>query len=197
MGSFNLIRGFADGDDYQATERAKLSLKTMMRLGTDFVDSLCDGPLADGTACYWADRGVEKDGTGNFVWKSPKCKRSQKRCKIDDFFAENRVDFIRIKDAIDATPEEEKSDQLKRFSEVIGKALVDPGMLLDYKPGCKQLADAIIAVDSKDYRSLFSQNERESSLLTRVLNQDFYYLPPNPDKGVLVQVNLPNTSTQA
>jgi hypothetical protein len=77
---------------------------------------------------------------------------------------------------------------------VIGQALDDPGMLLDYRSGCKRLADAIIAVDSKAYKSMFSQNVKESTLLTTVLGQAFYYLPASPDSGVLVQLPAPQES---
>jgi hypothetical protein len=97
--------------------------------------------------------------------------------------------FQRIKDAIDALPDERRTGQLAGFSEVIGKATIDPGMLLDYKTGCRRLADAIIAVDSyaSKYGNLFSQNERESGILCDLLGQVFYYLPPNHERGVLIQ----------
>ena len=186
--SFNLIRRFSGDDDFQATERARLSLKSLLRLGVAYIDSFCDGPLADGTKCYWATHCVQKDGSGKYVWKSPKCNRNKKRCRLDDFFIENREEFCRIKHAIDTMPEEQRSKQLSEFSEVIGKALSNPQILLDYSSGCRLLADAIIAVDGKNFRSMFSQNDNESNLLTRVLEQDFYYMPPNPDKGVLVQL---------
>ena len=89
---------------------------------------------------------------------------------------------------LDDLPEDAKSDQLRDFSEVIGLALEDPKSLLDYRQGCKRLADAIIAVDSVTYKNLFSQNITESELLTTVLGQAFYYLPANPDGGILVQL---------
>jgi hypothetical protein len=77
--------------------------------------------------------------------------------------------------------------ELRDFSEVIGRAIEDPRCLLDYQRGCKRLADAIIAVDSLNYRNMFTQNVLESRVLTDVLGQVLYYLPPNPEKGVLVR----------
>lgn len=185
--SFNLLNHYGGGDE-ECTERARLYLQRLMKLGLDFVDKLCDRPLADGTACYWAARGVHKRHDGRLVWQTPVCKRDRKRCRLDEFFLENRDIFMRIKAAIDALPESEKSSQLGAFSEVIGQALEDPGVLLDYRSGCKRLADAIIAVDSRAYRNLFSQNIKESDLLTAVLEQTFYYLPANPVRGVMVKV---------
>jgi hypothetical protein len=185
--SFNLLKAFG-ADDAECTERARLSLRRLMKLGVAFVEQLCDRPLANGTDCYWAKQGVHKRRDGRLVWRTPVCKRSNERCRLDDFFVENKDLFKRIKDAIDALAEDEKSDQLRDFSEVIGQALKDPKMLLDYRPGCKRLADAIIAVDSSAYKSMFSQNVKESELLTTIIGQAFYYLPPNPDRGVLVKL---------
>lgn len=189
--SFNLLKAFG-ADDAECTERARLSLRRLMKLGVAFVEQLCDRPLENGTDCYWARRGVHKRHDGRLVWQSPKCSRDHKRCRLDDFFVEKIDVFRRIKEAIDDLPEDAKSDQLRGFSDVIGLALEDPKMLLDYRPGCKRLADAIIAVDSLAYKNVFSQNIAESELLTAVLGQAFYYLPANPDRGVLVQLDVPN-----
>ncbi len=185
--AFNLLQAYG-ADDSECTERARLSLRRLMKLGVAFVEELCDRPLSNGTDCYWAKRGVHKRNDGQLVWQTPKCDREHKRCRLDDFFVENREVFERIKDSIDALSEETKSKQLLGFSEVIGRALNDPASLLDYRTGCKRLADAIIAVDSLGYKNLFSQNVKESELLTKVLRQTFYYLPPNEKYGVLVTV---------
>ncbi len=185
--SFNLLLKHYGRDEAERTERARLYLRRLMKLGGAFVDEFCDRPLENGTDCYWAKRGVHKRGDGRLVWNSPVCKRTRKKCRLDDFFVENRDLFKRIKAAIDAPSDEDKSDQLQAFSKVIGEALRDPTMLLDYRSGCQRLADAIIAVESCRYKSMFSQNVKESELLTSVLGQAFYYLPPNPKRGVLVQ----------
>ncbi len=189
--SFNLLK--ANGvNDAERTERARLYLRRLMKLGVQFVEDLCDRPLADGTDCYWAKRGVHKRRDGRLTWKTPICKREKKRCRVDEFFNENQSVFKQIKVAIDALPDKVKSIQLRSFSEVIGRALEDPTVLLDYRSGCIRLADAIIAVDSLSHKNMFSQNDAESELLTKILGQDFYYLPPNPDKGVLVQLAIDN-----
>ncbi|MFO7901632.1 MAG: hypothetical protein R6U98_03135 [Pirellulaceae bacterium] len=192
--SFNLLKAFG-ADDAECTERARLSLRRLMKLGVTFVEKSCDRPLANGTDCYWAKRGVHRRRDGRLVWQTPICKRAHKRCRLDDFFVEKRDVFRRIKDAIDKLPEDAKSDQLRDFFEVIGLAMEDPKMLLDYRAGCKRLADGIIAVDSVAYKSVFSQNIKESELLTTVLGQAFYYLPANPERGVLVQLAVPEQAS--
>jgi len=186
--SFNLLRRDFGATDAERTERARLFLRRLMKLGAAFVEGQCDRPLENGTDCYWAKRGVHERRDGRLIWQSPSCKRARKKCRLDDFFTENGELFSQIKSAIDELPDACKSQQLRTFSEVIGEALRDPNILLDYQTGCQRLADAIIAVESSGYRSIFSQNVKESELLSSVLKQAFYYLPPNPEKGVLLQV---------
>ena len=156
-----------------------------MKFGVAFVEERCDQPIENGTNCFWAKKGVHQRKDGRLVWKPPKCQRRLKQCRLDEFFVENKEVFRRIKEAIDGLTEDCRTDQLRAFSTVIGLAMSDPGVLLDYRTGCKRLADAIIAVDSKNYGNMFSQNEKESNVLTKLLGQTFYYLPPNPEKGVL------------
>jgi len=191
--SFNLLCVHYGDNDAECTERAQLSLRRLMKLGVAFVEKQCDDPVQDGTACYWARKGVQKKRDGTLVWKSPKCKPANRRCTLDSFFLENRDLFLSIKAAIDELPDEEKSEQLRAFSTVITEATKAPELLLDYATGCRRLADAIIAVDSKGYRSVFSQNIAESQVLTRVLNQFFYYLPASQDNPL--QVQAPHTGT--
>ncbi|MCR9234434.1 MAG: hypothetical protein NXI29_25830 [bacterium] len=193
--TFNLLKDRMGGDDKQATERALLYLRTIMKVGVKFVDNLCDQPIVDGTSCYWAKRGVVKKGN-QYCWESPKCKRSLKRCKLDQFFLRNIEAFKKIKSAIDslADTDKRKTKQLKNFSEVIEKAETDPGLLLDYKSGCKRLADAIIAVESIGFKNMFSQNKAESEILTEVLGQIFYYLPASDQNDL--QVSSPNTELE-
>ncbi len=185
--SFNLLQKHYGKNEEECTEHAQLFLRRLMKLGLAFIDAYCDQPIANGTDCYWVKIGVQSKRNGSLFWQSPKCTRALKRCRIDEFFIEHRKEFEQIKKAIDDLPEDQKSQQLSIFSEVIEAALADPRMLLDYQVGCRRLADAIIAIDSIGYRSMFGQNEKESTILTDVLNQFFYYLPPNPDKGILVR----------
>lgn len=193
--TFNLLREVYGNNDAECTERAIRKLRSLMRLGVKFVDILCDGPLEDGVACYWARHGFQRTVDGGFEWKPPRCTRSRVRCKVHHFFEQNRDAFRAIKDAIDNLPSEKRTDQLRGFSEVIHEALQDPEMLLDYKTGCKRLADAIIAVESVHYKSLFSQNIKESDLFTRLFEQAFYYLPPDEERGV--QIRYPNDAGES
>ncbi|MGW8257510.1 MAG: hypothetical protein ACWGMZ_08505, partial [Thermoguttaceae bacterium] len=163
-------------------------LRRLLKLGTDAIDAHCDKPLVNGTKCRWAEKGLQRRPNGGYHWATPNCKRSCKACKIDDFFIEHKEIFKSIKEAIDCLTPDSITDELKQFSKVIGKALDDPSVLLDYKTGCKLIADVIIAVDSESYRNFATQNYKESQVLTKIMKQQCYYLPNNPDHGIQIQV---------
>ena len=168
------------------TRRAEASLRRLLKQGTSAVDAHCDA-FADGTLCRWATTGLQRGYNGKYIWKTPNCKRSNKACNVDGFFVDHRDIFESIKKTIDTSDANLLTDELRQFSRVIGEAIEDPSMLLDYRTGCRLLADAIIAVDSESYQSFATQNLKESGVLTKVLGQRCYYLPNNPEHGVLIQ----------
>ena len=172
--------------DKECTRHADASLRRLLKQGTRAVDAHCDAPLADGTRCHWGKTGLQRKRDGNCVWKTPNCKSTNKACNVDGFFVEHRESFQSIKNEIDTLDADLLTDELREFSRVVGEAIADPSVLLDYDRGCKLLADAIIAVDSKDFRSFATQNYKESRVLTKVFGQRCYYLPNNPKQGVSV-----------
>jgi len=183
--AFSLIRTLGRTEE-ERTRRADASLRRLLKFGTSAVEAHCDAPLADGTRCHWGKTGLHRKRDGEYVWKSPNCKSSNRACNVDGFFAEHRETFRSIKKEIDGIDAGLRTDELTQFSQVIGEALDDPSVLLNYHSGCRLLADAIIAVDSRDYRNFVTQNYKESRVLTKVLGQRCYYLPSNPEGGVQI-----------
>ena len=181
--AFSLIQTLGKTEE-ERTRRTDASLRRLLKFGTRAVDARCDSPLADGTRCHWGKTGLHRRHDGEHVWKTPNCKSSNKACNVDGFFVEQRETFRSIKEEIDALDTDMLTDQLRQFSRVIGEALADPSILLQYDRGCKLLADAIIAVESKEYRNFVTQNYKESCVLTKVLGQRCYYLPNNPERGI-------------
>jgi hypothetical protein len=183
--AFSLVQTLGKTEE-ERTRRADASLRRLLKLGTRAVDAHCDAPLADGTRCRWANTGLQRTRDGQYVWKTPNCKSTSKSCNVDGFFAEERELFLSIKKEIDALEADLLTDQLREFSRLIGAALLDPSVLLDYRDGCSLLADAIIAVDSKGYGNFATQNYKESRVLARALGQQCYYVPNNPEHGVML-----------
>ena len=181
--AFSLIQTLGRTEE-ERTRRADASLRRLLKLGTSALEAHCDPPLADGTRCHWGKTGLQRRRDGEYVWKTPNCKSSNRACNVDGFFVQHRETFESIKREIDMLDADLLTEELQQFSGVIGEALGNPSVLLDYDHGCKLLADAIIAVDSKDYRNFVTQNFKESRVLTKVLGQRCYYLPNNPEHGV-------------
>jgi len=183
--AFSLIQTLGRTEE-ERTLRAIASLRRLLKLGTSAVEAHCDTPLADGTRCHWGKTGLRRRRDGEYAWKTPNCRSSNRACNVDGFFVEHRETFKSIKKEIDGLDAALLTNELRQFSRVIGDALADPSILLDYNHGCKLLADALIAVDSKEFRSFATQNYKESQVLTKVLGQRCYYLPNNPEHGVLI-----------
>ncbi len=181
--AFSLIQTLGK-TERERTRRTDASLRRLLKFGTSAIEAHCDAPLADGTRCHWGKTGLQRRRDGEYVWKTPNCKSSNRACNVDGFFVEHRETFQAIKKEIDGLEADLLTDELTQFSTVISEALENPSILLDYDRGCKFLADAIIAVDSKGYRNFVTQNYKESRVLTNVLGQRCYYLPNNPEHGV-------------
>jgi hypothetical protein len=181
--AFSLIYTLGQTEE-ERTRRTDASLRRLLKFGTNAIDAHSDTPLADGTQCHWGKTGLKRRRDGQYTWKAPDCTASKKRCNVDGFFRQHQDVFEAIKKAIDALPAEQLTDQLRQFSDVIEMALGDASVLLNYQGGCRRLADVIIAVDSRDYRSFATQNYRESQVLTKLFRQRCYYLPNNPEHGI-------------
>ncbi len=153
-----------------------------MILGTDNVSSICDVTI-DNISCVWAEQDCSK-----LSWKTPgNCENKSPGCKIDKFFKDNIDQFIIIKNTILNINSEEQTKELNTFVDIINKATKEPSILRNYKI-CRSLADAIIAVQSKQgpkgYSSFFTQNIKESNVLCRPLEQLLIYLPQNMDSDI-------------
>jgi hypothetical protein len=193
--AFSLIQTLGRSEE-DRTRRAEASLRRLLKLGTQTLDDHSDA-LADGTKCHWGKTGLRRRRNGEYAWKTPDCKSSSKACKVDDFFVEHRETFLAIKDAIDGLDENLLTDELKQFSRVIGEAIDNPTILLNYRTGCRLLADVLIAVDSRKYQNFATQNYKESQVLTNILGQSCYYLPNNPEHGVAVLTHSTATAVDS
>ncbi len=166
----------------EATERAIRTLRSLLTLGTDKVSSICDVTI-DNISCVWAEQDCSK-----WSWKTPgTCENKSPGCKIDIFFKENIDYFLMIKNTIQHINSKEHTKELDAFVDIIDKAINEPSILRNYK-NCRSLADAIIAVQSKQgpkgYSSFFTQNIKESRVLCRPLKQLLIYLPQQLDSDI-------------
>ncbi len=165
MWFFNLI--MQNFGHPEAEERTRLRLEEMLINGTDAVRRKYDH-VADGIGCHWADQKGD--------WTPPKkCSRKSVHCGIVNFFQDNKDGFLAIRDACRAASTD-PTGQLGRSADLIDRAAVTPSYLRDEKV-CRQLGDALIAVQSRKYRAFFTQNFNDSRVLCPVMRQLLIELP--------------------
>jgi hypothetical protein len=146
----------------EAEERTRLRLEEILVNGTDALRRYCDY-VADEIGCPWAS---QRDD-----WRPPgRC-----HCRIVDFFTSRRPLFLQIRDACLAAPED-PTGQLRTFAQVIEEADGHPEILCDHRK-CRQLADVLIAVESRSYRAFLTQNFHDSRVLCRVMGQLLVEIP--------------------
>ena len=171
--SYSILRETFNRDE--ATERAKLLLSTLMATGTAYISGYCD-EVRDGIRCGWADQRVGP----RIAWQRPNRPRN---CRITEFFEENKPLFSQLRDTIEQMPEQQ-TRELEAFAKLIEQACKDVKVLKSCEK-CRELADAIIAVESEGYKAFFTQNIRESDVLCRPLKQLLLYLQQDSDKPIL------------
>lgn len=167
MWFFNLLSQHFNHSE--ATERAKRALRHFIRIGTDIVSAQVD-TVHDQIKCPWTNQ------TGR-RWKQPtRCEARKPGCRLPQFFIDNKGVFQSIQICINSIGQEDLTDQLRDFADIIQNAFANPEYLRRYSV-CKGLADAIIAVEGSSYKGFFTQNIAESQYLCHVLNQLLLYLP--------------------
>jgi hypothetical protein len=111
------------------------------------------------TGCVRASIKPRREASGLIIFAVPHCKRSDIRCKINEFFISERQTFITVKSAIDRLGDK-ASDQCKQASVELAKAVSDPERLCEDK-NCAQLGDVLIAVDSGKVTTLAANNDKD------------------------------------
>lgn len=108
---------------------------------------------------------------GQFRFKIPYCKRSEKKCSIDEFIQKNvsNIENIltKLKD-LDNVDEEQKKSM-----EILEMALRDKDVMLEYK-NCWKCGDIIIALECPEDAMLMTTNIKHYSILCDSLNKNYY-----------------------
>lgn len=100
----------------------------------------------------------------------PKCKKSQIKCAVHEFFEKNKKHFIELKKAIELLGEE-ASDELKDCKKAIEKGERNPKFLCE-TANCTDLRDALIAVDGITMDCFMANNDKEWVTLSRVFGKE-------------------------
>lgn len=124
--------------------------------------------LLDGTGCFHAkNRPVFKNGTFDNTMK--RCKSSKRKCKIVDFFIQNKNAFQKIyKEFLQIN---ELDEEQKKAKEILEKALNHPENISEWK-NCRGCGDAIISVEVPQNALLFTTNVKHFRPICSVLKKE-------------------------
>ena len=117
-------------------------------------DGSVDG-LIDETGCVKAKEPLVKVGDAYSPFK--KCKKAEKKCRIDEFFKNNKPQFELVLNKILSIPDEDKDAELRRTEKILKKALDFPENMLD-ADNCWNCGDAIISVECPKEAILLTTN---------------------------------------
>jgi hypothetical protein len=127
----------------------------------------------NGTRCFVARKQADRAPNGCLKVSIQTCRRGNIRCEVGAFFEHNRETLARIAQKIDDTAS--PSGELRKVREAIRKAESDSGYLYDStlrRVHCRDLADALIAVDGIQATAFMANNPAEWDLLAIVLGKD-------------------------
>lgn len=123
----------------------------------------------NGTKCLRASEEPRMLPGGKIDAVISKCKRSQIKCAVHEFFEKNKEYFLDIKQAIELLGED-ASGELKDCKEAIAKGEKDPTFLCESK-NCIKLRDALIAVDGIEMDCFMANNDKEWVTLSKALGK--------------------------
>lgn len=110
--------------------------------------------IVNETDCYHAKTGPVLTGE-KFDNRMNKCKKADIRCKIVEFFVQNKETFRKIYEIL--SPMEYLDDEQGKVKNILEKALEYPLNMAD-RQNCWNCGDAIIAVESPEDAVLFTTN---------------------------------------
>ncbi len=174
----HLARFYKDvpGGDADTVDAILLYIETTALTFWDWYDESVDY-LTDGTGCVRSKEGP-RFVRGYLDVTHKACRRTDIRCRIHRFFAENKSSFDRIAAEIDALPIREKTRELTVIRELIGQAVTDPTVLCDDRL-CRKFGDAIIGVDGKGFPAIATSNLREFATICKALEKKLQPLLPS------------------
>jgi predicted nucleic acid-binding protein len=168
-------------DDRDRTERAKLSLRFLIKYGLDDFDDSLDHVYDDsGCACARLPvREIKKYVC--YELPTDQCCQTGAACGISDFLTERRADLERILKMLKALPAEERTDELSAAEKFIEGFLQDPSKVQSCNP-CLKVGDLLIALESAGVSTFYTMNWKESRHLCRSMGQELIVRPNNPDE---------------
>jgi hypothetical protein len=185
---------FEGRDDEELTERAKRSLRRLIKFGLgEFEETV--GSIVREVACACSRYPVQEKKTGVFDFGTDRCSKVEGACGIASFLDQRRDILVRIREALRSLPPMRKTQELTRAEAFLDQVLEDPGSAMGNDP-CLKVGDLVFALESVGIPIFYTLNYRESRHYCRWLDQDLIVRPINPEhEDILCAQSEPDWDT--
>jgi hypothetical protein len=177
---------YTNADDAELTERAKRTLRQLIRVGlTDFENSVNSLVLLSNCACSIHPI-IEKVPYKRYEFGTDECSKTKGTCGIVDFLKTRTNELRQVLEKLKSL--EKKSLELQNAENFIEKILEDPSQAEQMDP-CLKVGDLIIAIESVGIATFYTLNSKESQHLCRALNQNLIVRRKNPEHEDIICLN--------
>jgi hypothetical protein len=172
---------FEDKTEKDKTDRAKSTLRNLIRLGlSDFEYSVHNIIEDSGCACARTPI-IEEVPYKKYNFGPEKCHKARATCDVIEFLRNRKSDLQKVLVSLQSLPSEKRTQELKRAEKFIEQVLSDFSSAPTLN-GCLKVGDLMIAMESVNVESFYSMNIKESLHICRALDQSFIYRPSHAEK---------------
>jgi hypothetical protein len=166
---------FEDRDDAELTERAKRTLRNLIRLGPRKFQRCVDAVLSD-SGCACAKQAViEITPYKRYEFGVNKCSALGSSCGIAESLAGKHKELLNIQTAIQATSDVNKTKELRDADAFISR-LLSGALDVTLTDPCHKVGDLLIALESRSIPCFYTMNIKESTVLCPALGQELVIL---------------------
>ena len=162
--------------DADLTERAKRTLRTLLKFGLDDFENTVKHIVRDAGCTCARFPVVERKRGKEYDFGKDKCSKVGGTCGIVEFLRGRSEEIGGVLEELKSLPDAERTDELKRIQEFIEQFLADPDSANQNDP-CLKVGDLLIAMESVGIPVFYTLNAKESKHLCRRLGQDMIVRP--------------------
>ena len=152
----------------------------------DEFDDSVDAVITD-SGCSCGKQSVKEiEAYKKYELGSSSCKEFKAQCGICQFLAGKLEATRSIKACLETVPAAEMTDELKAIESAITQ-ISSGSAEIEEMDLCKTVGDLLIALESSQIPSFYTQNVRESRHLCRALKQTMIYRDNHPDNDDAIE----------
>jgi hypothetical protein len=178
--------GEIDGEnetDIEISERAVVYLRALLKYGISTFENSIDEIITDSQCACAKQVIIYRKDEPSFGLE--KCSKISTECGVLAFLTSSTELMLSIKQEIESLEVSTRSEELKRILQFIVVATEDPASIRKFDP-CLTVGDLLIAIESKNIKTFYTLNEKESRTICKSLKQRLIIRPRNYTKEDIV-----------